>query len=308
LTLPAGLRITSITDTSHQPALPLPVANGSFDVSFEVVDSAGNVVHSPNVLVLLTAVNGSGLLLAPPAISHNGHGVVHAIYTAPFDGLHLKLSSLGLLPGLVTLDISADISSNGLPGVSITLTAGNLSLSTGLAVANLANGANGPVTLTIGPCVPDNLTSCAGALTEIALTGNFKDDNGNPLYSDSAPASVSWSCNEQTCPPPPDFVPGTSTVTQLQVEEFQNHPMYVALRNPGGTYQPFTQAPACNGVDGAPLPTGTINPQDTGGLQFCVDVGAISRANETCQTTCSSWSGALTLPVLFVEDPKFLNP
>jgi hypothetical protein len=304
---PAGLRITSVTDTSHHPALPLPVAHDPFDVAFDVVDSAGHIVRSPNVLVVPSPLNGSGLLVALPVISHNGHGVVHALYSLPFSGLRLKLASPGLLPATVTLDISAGGSGSGLPEVSLTLTAGDISLSTGLAVAKLANGANGPVALTIGPCVPEPSLSCTGVLTEIVLTGNFKDAAGNPLYSDSAPASVSWTCNDQVCPPPADFVPGSSTQTQLQVEEFRTHTMEVALRNPDGTYQPFTPAPACNGIDGAPLPTGTINPQYTDGLQFCVDVGAISRADEQCATTCSSWSGPLTLPVLFVEDPRFLG-
>lgn len=306
-TLPAALRITSIKDISTQPALPLPVANGPFDVSFKVVDSAGNIVRSPNVPVVLTALNGSGTLVAPPVVSSNGRGVVRAIYSKPFDGLHLKLSSPGLRAARATVSVLAEDTANGLPGVALTLTAGALSLPTGLAVANLPNGANGPVRLTIGPCVPDNMTSCAGALTEFSLVGNFKDALGRPLYSNSAPASSSWTCNGKVCPPPLDFVPGTSTVTQLQVEEFETHTMYVALRNPDGTYQPFTPAPACNGVAGAPLPTGTINPQDTGGLEFCVDVGAISRSGEQCQTTCTSWSGPLTLPVLFVEDPKFIG-
>lgn len=304
---PAALRITSVTDTSVQPALPLPVANDPFDVSFEVLDSSGNIVRWPNVPVILRPLNGSGSLIAPPAISRDGHGVVHAIYSAPFHGLRLKLSSPGLLPATATLDISADGSGSGLPGVPLTLTAGDISLSTGLAVANLSNGANGPVTLTIGPCIPDPMTSCAGALSEISLIGDFKDDAGQPLYSDSAPASVEWTCNDQVCPPPPDFVPGSSTTTQLQIEEFQTHTMYVSLRNPDGTFQPFAPAPACNGLDGAPLPTGTINPQDTGGLQFCVDVGAISRAHAQCQTVCSSWSGPVTVPVLFAEDPRFMG-
>jgi hypothetical protein len=304
--LPAALRITSITDASHRPALPLPVVNEPFNVSFKVVDSAGNIVRWPNVLVVLSPLNGSGLLVAPPVLSSNGRGVIHAIYSVPFDGLRLRLSSPGLLPARATLDISADGSGSGLPGVSLTLTAGDISLSTGLAVADLSNGANGPVTLTIGPCVPDFMTSCVGALSEFSLIGNFKDAAGNPLYSDSDPASVSWTCNGTVCPPPPDFVPGSSTRTQLQVEEFRTHPMYVALRNPDGTFQPFALAPACNGINGAPLPTGTINPQDTGGVEFCVDVGAISRANAQCQTTCSSWSGPLTLPTLFVEDPRFM--
>ena len=211
--------------------------------------------------------------------------------------------------GLQTpLDVSTDGGGSGVPGVSLTLKIGNISLSTGVAIAKLPNGANGPVLFTIGPCVPSFGLPCAGVLTEIALIANLKNSAGKPLYSDSDPASVSWMCNAQTCPPPGDFVPGSSTMTQLQVEEFHKYPMYVALRNPNGTFQAFKRAPACNGTNGSPLPTGTINTQDTGGLQFCVDVGAIKRSNETCQTTCSSWSGPVTLPVLFVEDPRFGAP
>lgn len=202
--------------------------------------------------------------------------------------------------------ISADGSGTGLPGIAITLSAGDISLPTGLAVANLSNGANGLVLLTIGPCVPDPVTSCRGALSEFSLIGNFKDYAGNPLYSDDAPASVSWTCNQLVCPPPSDFVAGRSSPTHLQAEEFQTHTMYVALRNPDGTFQAFAPAPACNVVDETPIPTGKINPQATGGRQFCVDVGAISRANEHCRAVCSAWSGPLTLPVLFVEDPRFM--
>src|SRR5262249_53030957 len=161
-------------------------ANGSFDVAFKVVDSAGNIVRWPNKLVVLSPLNGSGVLIAAPALSNNGRGVVHAIYSLPFDGLRLRLSAIGLLPAPATLDISADGSGTGLPSVSLPLTAGDISLPTGLAVANLSNGANGPVTLTIGPCIPDAMTSCAGALSEFSLTGNFKDASGKPLYSDSA--------------------------------------------------------------------------------------------------------------------------
>lgn len=304
---PAGLRITSVRPASAQPALALPAANQPFDVAFQVVDSLGNIVRSPNVAVVLSALNGTGTLVAPPVVSTNGQGVVRAVYSAPFQALRLKLSSLGLLSATTTLNVAADVSANGSAGVSLTLTAGDISQPTGLAVANLANGANGPVTLTIGACQPDATTSCAGALTEFSLIGNFKDTAGNPLYSNSAPASVSWSCNDQVCAPPADFVPGSNTLTQLQIEEFRAHTMYVALRNPDGTFQSFAPAPACNGVQGAPLPTGTINPQDTGGREFCVDVGAISRSGAQCQATCSSWSGPVTLPVLFVEDPRFMG-
>lgn len=219
-------------------------------------------------------------------------------------------SVVSLLTNLSTTAHGAplpSVSGGGLPGVPLTLIAGSIGLPTGLAVADLSNGADGPVSLTIGPCILDPGTPCSGALTEFRLTGDFKDAAGNPLYSDSDPASVSWTCNDLVCPPTRQFVPGSSTPTELQIAEFNAHTMYVALRNPNGTYQSFAPAPACNGLDGAPLPTGTIDPQATGGAQFCVDVGAITRADERCQAVCAAWSGPLMLPILFVEDPKFLG-
>ena len=194
-----------------------------------------------------------------------------------------------------------------MPGVPLQLTAGGIELSTGLVEANLSEGANGPVTLTVGLCIPQLKITCVGVLSQFSLIGNFKDDAGNPLYSDGAPAFVSWTCNDKVCPSTSVFVPGSSTVTQLQIAEFRKHTMHVALRNPNGTFQPFAPAPACNRLDEAPVPTGTIDQQATGGRPFCVDVGAISRTDEQCETTCSSWSGPLTLPVLFVEDPKFMG-
>jgi hypothetical protein len=199
------------------------------------------------------------------------------------------------------------ISILGLPGVPLTLTTGDLSLPIGQASADLSNGANGEVNLSIGVCLPLIVPSCKGVLAYFSLNGDFKDQSDKPLYSDSDPAAISWTCNTLFCPPPRDFVRGSSTLTKLQVEEFQDHTMYVALRNPDGTYQSFAPAPACNGTDGAPLPTGTIDPTDTGGRQFCVDVGAISRSNQRCDTVCSAWSGSLTLPILFVEDPRFMG-
>lgn len=202
--------------------------------------------------------------------------------------------------------VRPSVDRTGEPGVPLNLVAGAVAGATGLAVADLPNGANGPIVLTIGPCVPAVGKSCSGVLSEFSLIGSFKDRGGRPLYSDSHPVSVSWACNDQVCPTPAEFVRGRSTVTELQVAEFRDHTVYVALRNPNGTFQPFAPAPACQGTTGAPLPTGTIDRADTRGRAFCVDVGAISRANARCQTACSTWAGALTLPVLFVEDPKFM--
>jgi hypothetical protein len=244
----------------------------------------------------IAAMAAASLFLIVPVVSYDSS----AAGSTPTPARHLSTAVTK------ASHISTRGSGTGLPGIPITLSAGDISLPTGLAVANLSNGANGLALLTIGPCLPDAMTSCRRALSEFSLIGNFKDNAGIPLYSDDAPASVSWTCNQLVCHPPSDFVAGRSSPTQLQVEEFRAHTMYVALRNPDGTFQAFAPAPACNGVDDTPIPTGKINPQATGGRQFCVDVGAISRANEQCRTVCSAWSGPLTLPVLFVEDPRFM--
>ncbi len=239
--------------------------------------------------------------MSGPRRQHRGR--VTALVAAALLSVFL-LTSVTAAPAAPRLPSRGSI---GVPGVPLQLTAGGIELSTGLVEADLPGGANGPVTLTVGLCIPQLKITCVGVLSQFSLIGNFKDDEGNPLYSDRAPASVSWTCNDQVCPPPPDFVPDRSTVTQLQVAEFHQHTMYVALRNPNGTFQSFAPAPACNRLDEAPVPTGTIDRKATGGLPFCVDVGAINRTEEQCQAACSAWSGPLTLPVLFVEDPKFMG-
>src|SRR4051795_8601546 len=66
----------------------------------------------------------------------------------------------------------------------LTLVAGATTLPTGRVVAHLPNGATGPVTLSIGACVPHLGLSCLGVLSAFSLIGNFKDAAGNPLYSD----------------------------------------------------------------------------------------------------------------------------
>ena len=90
---------------------------------------------------------------------------------------------------------------SGLPGVPLTLTAGSIGLSTGLVDADLPNGANGPVTLSIGLCIPQLKITCVGVLSQFSLLGNFKDDAGNPLYSGSAPRGSQLDLQRPGVPP-----------------------------------------------------------------------------------------------------------
>ena len=79
---------------------------------------------------------------------------------------------------------------------------------------------------------------------------------------------------------------------EAQVAEYQAHPIYLSLKV-AGVYQPFALAPMC--VDtGGDVTTGFLAGGAATAAGFCVDVYAISRDPVT---------GAVSYPVLFVEDP-----
>jgi hypothetical protein len=292
-----GLKITSVTATS------VLGKTGLFHIDFQLVDASGNPVTSPNVLVTLTALNGPlGALSALPVLSANGTGELVGVYNGLFSGLQLRLSSPGLDPAATTVDVTAaGITVSASPGEGLTLTAGDINLSFGLAIATLPNGANGPVTLNIGPCVPDAVSDCQvddhPALTEISLTGDLKG-----LYGFQTPAEMDWQCNDTNCPP---ASPDGRTRYDFQQAEFANHPVEVAPSN-DGSFGAATAAPPCSGVS-TRLSRGQILEPDAQKLGFCVDVGAINRSAAQCDETCSEWDGNLTMPVLFVNDPRFYS-
>jgi hypothetical protein len=293
-----SLRITSITDAGLPP-LPVLAAGRAFKVAFQVVDSAGNVVTSPDVTVKLSALNLGPLatLSTSQVTTSNGTGVITATYLGPgINGLTLQLTSTsvgGPLPVISAVSLAADgLTINASPGQGIDITIGNISLATGTARAILRNGAVGDLTFTVGPCVPDQTTpDCAGIVSEVALLGNL-----DALYSVTAPAELDWSCNPATCTAPD---PGQSLLT-LQNTEFKSHPIMVASSDPKGA---SGLAPACSDTGET---TGQITGERAVTLGFCVDVGAISRSSEECgEQVCTTWSGNLTIPVLFLNDPRF---
>ena len=90
----------------------------------------------------------------------------------------------------------------------------------------------------------------------------------------------------------PTSVIALTMPVEAQVAEYQAHPIYLSLKV-GGVYQPFALAPMC--VDtGGDATTGFLAGGAATAAGFCVDVYAISRDPET---------GAVSYPVLFVEDP-----
>ena len=142
---------------------------------------------------------------------------------------------------------------------------------------------------------------CEGATSEVALLGDFGGAGStNPaLYSDLDPATMGWGCNPDTCVP----VAGSGALTRLQTAELAQHPVKVATS--ATTDEPrFQAAPPCS--DPTKPTTGIIANPDAQKLGFCVDVNAISRSGQKCDAQdCAAWSGNLTIPVLFVNDPRF---
>ena len=159
--------------------------------------------------------------------------------------------------------------------------------------ATLSNGSNGPVSFTEVPC--DALAGDPDCTTEVNLFGNFKDSEGQPLYSNDAPAEIGWTCPVEECPSTPAVY---GSFTQDQVVDFQNYRIQVSLLV-DGEYTAFADAEPCNPIvtNPANVVTGKITDPDAQAAGFCVDVYAISRAG-------NSFGGDLTIPVLFVEDPK----
>jgi hypothetical protein len=159
--------------------------------------------------------------------------------------------------------------------------------------ALLPNGANGPVSFTEVPCTA--LPGDPECDTEVNLFGNFKDGEGQPLYSFDEPATITWTCPEDECPA---TEPVYGSFAQDQVLDFQAYRIEVSLFV-DGEYTDFVEAEECNPIvtNPANVVTGVITDDDAKAAGFCVDVYAISRAD-------NSFGGDLTIPVLFVEDPK----
>lgn len=175
--------------------------------------------------------------------------------------------------------------------------------------AELAKGANG--TVSFGQRVCPTVNACGVRGVEVELNGTFTDASGALLYGPDAPASVTITCLEALCfhkdgldatvredEPTDDsgnFLPYDYNYSnpyagdEREVEEdFRSYPVYVQLKNSTG----FVLAERC--VPKTDLETtGVI----LTGAQFCVDVNAITRAE-------NSFTGDLSIPVLFFDDPK----
>ena len=298
------LTLDSITDTSKSPALPNPAANKAFSVAFTSFDQFDNIATTPAVPITLSALNSAGGILtvstlSPATDGTTGHGTLSAAFSAAQNGLVLQVSSPGLTPGTRTTDVSlAGDSLLGSPNTPGTLSAG-------IAGANLGAGAYGTVYLTNSLCATTDPT-CHGQ--EVSLAGLFSDPTNlaSHLYSLAHPAVVTWTCATACVHPDGDKAssayPGKFNYEgeheTEQAEDFAKYPISVSL-HVNGVYLPFAVAPSCRVLTDSAQQglMGAITNPAAVTAGFCVDVYGISRAGAIT-------SGALTLPVLFVEDPK----
>ena len=286
---PVALHITSLADVSQEPALPVPASGQTFAVGVDAVDAYGNLATTPSVPVTLSALPpAAGTLTAPPVATSGGRAVVTATYSVAQQALQLQVGSPGLTPDEATTDVvTAGASDAGTPGTPADLTAGD-------AHASLGNGSVGDVFLTTAPC-PE--FDCPGS-TEISLDGVFTDPVLGELYSNEDPAEVDWTCSATECPyyagpgPSYGYFPGY---------DFEDFPMQVSLKV-SGSYQPFDEAPSCRDLSDRTQRglTGALVTPEAQAKGFCVDVYAVSRVGASGPGPF----GAVTLPVLFVEDPK----
>ena len=171
------------------------------------------------------------------------------------------------------------------------------------ASADLGNGANGLVSLVVDSCGTDSPgTPCSGG-TQVELTGNFKDAAGIALYGFGispkplAPAKINWLCSNADCPHSDTASEPSSSYTypgnDEGEEEFDTYPVFVSIHTATGD-TPFAEAQRCVAAsDHSTVGKIKLTAAQTAG--FCVDVNAITRSGD-------SFTGDLTMPVLFVED------
>ena len=331
-----NFHVTSVKDGSTPPLSNQVVVGEPFTVTgeFRCGTTTPAAVGTNGTTVSLTRSFGTGALGGTTStnvpVGATTASVAGATYDTRENGVGVAVDWTGSPPtpdDTFSIDVLGDAAtSNGTPGSTLTVQGEESG-----AKAVLSNGANGPVTLVVENCDGDQTaTAPCTTGTQFVLTGNFKDNSNppQPLYSFASPAEIDWLCGPSDCPHGPNGTveggepstsylynyncPGSScsgegsTFGEREVEEdFNWYPLYISIHK-GGVDTPFARAGRC-----VSLPTSSSDPAKMAKLTvtgqitdpaaqtagFCVDVNAITRAGDV-------FGGALTIPVLFVEDLK----
>jgi hypothetical protein len=285
--IPTKLVVQSATD--EKTLLASPVATLPFDVAVQAQDAFGNpaVVSTTSPTSLALTASGPGSLTSAgsgtiPAGATSGT-ITGAVYSVIGNGVVLTASTASpALSGTLSVNVQQQAATTTTsPGTPTTLTSLNPNGSQCVpsqqtptcAQLFLGNGANGsqPVYLFEGSCIGVSTTclsngSLAGLLVD--ATANFKDANGQPLYTNAHPAKVVISCYVGLC----KTIGDTDNDTEDKTEDANKYPLYLNASDTGGS---FTKAPLCT-------KPGVIN----AGATFCVDLsGSLRDKNKNLVTT-----------------------
>ena len=159
----------------------------------------------------------------------------------------------------------------------------------------LPNGSNGDVSFTEVPCealAGDPELRHRGRTwraTSRALTSK-------PLYSIDDPAAVDWTCPADECLR--DRRPVYGSFDQDQEVDFENYRIQVSLLV-NGEYTEFADAEPCNPIVERPAQASSPGRSPT-----TTPRRRASASTSTRSAVPTAFGGDLTIPVLFVEDPK----
>jgi hypothetical protein len=223
-----SLDIVSITDTAS--GLGAPVQGRPFNVVVRVLDTAGQpMTVNQATTIVLEEVSGPGVLggTTTAVIPRNGSGatISGATYSQFANGVVLRVrvaSGVNLAPDEVTVEVALKaVGANAAPGRSLNLTDSSCAAPTAEVPTCgrflLPNGASGHVTLSLNSC--DGLGDCksAGGLEGLVVTGigNLKDAAGNPLYSNTSPATLVVACEKDLCRETANGVPHLPVIYTL---------------------------------------------------------------------------------------------
>jgi hypothetical protein len=223
-----ALDITSVVDTAS--GLGGPVQGRPFNVTVRVLDSAGApTTVNQTTTVVLEEVSGLGVLggTTSAVIPRNGSGatISGATYSQFANGVELRVratSGANLAPDRVTVEVALTaVGAGAAPGRPLRLTDPSCVAPTAAVPTCgqflLSNGASGHVTLSVGSC--EGLGACRTDSGEEALVvtaiASLKDAAGNPLYSNSEPATLVVACDKDLCRETANGVPAISLIYTL---------------------------------------------------------------------------------------------
>jgi hypothetical protein len=276
-----SLDIVSITDTAS--GLGAPVQGRPFNVVVRVLDTAGQpTTVNQATTIVLEEVSGPGVLggTTTAVIPRNGSGatISGATYSQFANGVVLRVraaSGVSLDADQMTVEVALKAAgANATAGDPLNLTDPDCAAPTG-TVPNcgqflLPEGANGHVTVSVGSCdglndPDDPEVKCRDGALLVTAIGNLKDEQGNPLYTRSSPATLVVACDKDLCREMANGVPKV--------------PLFFTLNNTGPLEEEALPCPAKGVID---------EDQDA-----CVDYVSSSRSR-----------GDLYLHLLFAADAR----